>query len=154
MKSLNCGFTAVTALALASLALPFTSCTNNANASEDETPKAESVELLKTSQSWDGAELPDYLKGKPELRVLKVTLPPHTSLPKHHHDVMSYGIICKGQLTLVRESDGKETTVNEGQAVVETVSTVHHGENRGDVPTELYVFYLSQKDLPISVADE
>ena len=116
--------------------------------------KVQSVELLKTSQSWDGAELPDYLVGEPELRVLKVILPPHHSLPKHHHDVMSYGVVTKGQLTLVRESDGKEKTVKQGEAVVETVGTVHHGENRGDEPAEVYVFYLSQKGTPLSVVDE
>ena len=116
--------------------------------------KVQSVELLKTSQSWDGAELPDYLVGEPELRVLKVILPPHRSLPKHHHDVMSYGVVTKGQLTLVRESDQKEKTVKQGEAVVETVGTVHHGENRGDEPAEVYVFYLSQKGTPLSVVDE
>ena len=116
--------------------------------------KVQSVELLKTSQSWDGAELPDYLVGEPELRVLKVILPPHRSLPKHHHDVMSYGVVTKGQLTLVRESDQKEKTVKQGEAVVETVGTVHHGENRGDEPAEVYVFYLSQEGTPLSVVDE
>lgn len=27
------------------------------------------TELIRTSQSWDGAELPDYLQGRPELVV-------------------------------------------------------------------------------------
>lgn len=116
---------AVAALLLTGLA--FSSCTE-ANAENDvtsgEISKVESVELLKTSQSWDGAELPDYLDGKPELCVLKVTVPPHCSLSKHHHDVMSYGIVNKGELTLIRESDKKEKTVRQGEAVVETVGTV------------------------------
>ncbi len=128
------------------------SCTDNAKA--EEPSKTESVELLKTSQSWDEAELPNYPEGKPELRVIKVTLPPHSKLPKHHHDIMSYGVVNKGQLTLVRESDGKEKTVKAGEAVVETVGTVHHGENRGDVPTEVVVFYISKEGTPLSVADE
>ena len=119
-----------------------------------DTSRVGSVELLKTSQSWDGVSLPDYLKGKPQLRVLRVTVPPHSALPKHHHDVMSYGVVNKGELTLVRESDGKETTVHPGEAVVETVGTVHHGENRGDETAEVVVFYLSKEGLPLSVADE
>ncbi len=129
------------------------SCTK-ANAEKDEDAKVKSVELLKTSQSWDGAELPDYLQGKPELRVLKVVVPPHSSLPKHHHDVMSYGVVNKGALTLVRESDNKEITVQQGEAVVETVGTVHHGENRGNDTVEVIVFYLSQEGMPLSVSDE
>lgn len=137
---------------IAAAGTTLTSCIDKVKA--DEGAKAQVVELLKTSQSWDGAELPDYLEGKPELRVLKVTLPPHSSLPKHHHDVMSYGVVNKGQLTLVRESDGKEKTVNQGEAVVETVGTVHHGENRGDEPAEVVVFYLSKEGTPLSVADE
>lgn len=137
---------------IATLGLSLTSCTKQANASEKEEPRSE--ELLKTSQSWDGVDLPNYLEGKPELRVLKVTIPPHSKLAKHHHDVMSYGVVNKGELTLVRESDGKEKTVHEGEAVVETVSTVHHGENRGDVTTEVVVFYLSKAGMPISVSDD
>ncbi len=130
-----------------------TTCSNNKD-DEDATAQAKSELLLKTSKSWDGAELPDYLKGKPELCVLKVTIPPHCALKKHHHDILSYGIVTKGELTLIRESDKKETTVHEGEAVVETVGTVHHGENRGDTTTEVYVFYTSQEGMPLSVADE
>ena len=29
--------------------------------------QVEITELIRTSRSWDGAELPDYPKGKPEL---------------------------------------------------------------------------------------
>ncbi len=148
MNNMKCMI--VIAIAVAGVTL--TSCIDKVKADEGAKPQA--VELLQTSQSWDGADLPDYLEGKPELRVLKVTLPPHSSLPKHHHDVMSYGVVNRGQLTLVRESDGKEKTVNQGEAVVETVGTVHHGENRGDEPTEVVVFYLSKEGMPLSVADE
>ncbi len=151
MKNMKC--VAITAVAMLGMGLLLSSsCADKEKT--DEGAKAQSVELLKTSQSWDGADLPDYLEGKPELRVLKVTLPPHSALPKHHHDVMSYGVVNKGQLTLIRESDGKEKTVRQGEAVVETVGTVHHGENRGDEPTEVIVFYLSKEGMPLSVADE
>lgn len=148
MKTQKSKLTVVVALTLLICLFSFCSKAN------EETAKAESVELLKTSQSWDGADLPDYLEGKPELRVLKVVIPPHSALPKHHHDVMSYGVVNKGALTLVRESDGKEKTVKQGEAVVETVGTVHHGENRGDEAVEVVVFYLSKEGMPLSVADE
>ncbi len=148
----NIKYFAVAMMAVTGITGSLTSCASKTMTIEG--AKVQSVELLKTSQSWDGAELPDYLVGKPELRVLKVILPPHRSLPKHHHGVMSYGVVTKGQLTLVRESDGKEKTVKQGEAVVETVGTVHHGENRGDEPAEVYVFYLSQEGTPLSVVDE
>ena len=37
------------------------------------------------------------------------------------------------------------------EAVVEMVNTIHHGENRGKKDVILYMFYLSQKDLPLAV---
>ena len=30
----------------------------------------QSIELIRTSQSWDGAELPDYLQGRPETKEI------------------------------------------------------------------------------------
>ena len=68
----------------------------------------------------------------------------------HHHPVMNYGILVQGELTIIGQ-DGQEKVVHEGEAVVEMVNTIHHGENRGDKPVILYMFYLSQKDLPLAV---
>ncbi len=38
-----------------------------------------------------------------------------------------------------------------GEAVVEMVGTVHHGENRGDKTVVLNMFYISQKGMPLAV---
>ena len=53
-------------------------------------------------------------------------------------------------LTIV-SIDGKEKVVHEGEAVVEMVGTIHHGENRGTKPVVLYMFYISQEGMPLSV---
>ena len=63
---------------------------------------------------------------------------------------MNHGILVQGELTIISE-DGTEKVVHEGEAVVEMVNTVHHGENRGIKPVILYMFYLSQEGLPLSV---
>ena len=106
----------------------------DAHAQEDNpAPQVVSTELIRTSQSWDGVELPDYFK-----------------LGWHHHPVMNYGILVQGELTIIG-LDGKTHVVHEGEAVVEMVGTVHHGENRGTKDCILYMFYLSQKDLPLAV---
>ena len=110
----------------------------------------ESTELIRTSQSWDGVELPDYLQGRPELVAVKDVFPAGQKLGWHHHPVMNYGILVQGELTIIGQ-DGKEKTVHEGEPVVEMVNTIHHGENRGSKPVILYMFYLSQKDLPLAV---
>jgi quercetin dioxygenase-like cupin family protein len=123
---------------------------NDANADNTQPPKVESTELIRTSQSWDGMELPDYLQGKPELVAVKYVFPAGQKLGWHHHPVMNYGILVQGELTIIG-LDGKEKVVHEGEAVVEMVGTIHHGENRGKKDVILYMFYLSQEDLPLAV---
>ena len=54
-------------------------------------PTVQSTELIRTSQSWDGVELPDYLKGRPELVAVKYEFPAGQKLGWHHHPVMNYG---------------------------------------------------------------
>ena len=110
----------------------------------------QSIELIRTSQSWDGAKLPDYLQGKPELVVKKYIFPVGQKLDWHYHPVMNYGVLVEGELTIIAQ-DGTEKVVHAGEAVVEMVGTVHHGENRGTKPAVLYMFYLSQEGLPLSV---
>ena len=95
-------------------------------------------------------ELPDYLQGRPELVAVKYVFPAGQKLGWHHHPVMNYGILVQGELTIIGQ-DGQEKVVHEGEAVVEMVGTVHHGENRGTKDCILYMFYLSQKDLPLAV---
>ena len=128
-----------------------TACTR-ANANNDNPAPQEVVssELIRTSQSWDGVELPDYLQGRPELVAVKYVFPAGKKLGWHHHPVMNYGVLVQGELTIIGQ-DGKEKTVHEGEAVVEMVNTIHHGENRGTKPVILYMFYLSQKDQPLAV---
>jgi quercetin dioxygenase-like cupin family protein len=38
-----------------------------------------------------------------------------------------------------------------GEVVVEMVDAIHHGENNGTEPVVLYMFYLSQKDMTLTV---
>jgi quercetin dioxygenase-like cupin family protein len=112
--------------------------------------QVETTELFRTSKSWDSAELPDYPKGHPELVAMKYVFPAGKKLGWHHHDVMNHGVLVQGELTIVAQ-DGTEKVVHEGEAVVEMVGTIHHGENRGTKPAILYMFYLSQQGLPLSV---
>ena len=110
----------------------------------------QTTEIVRTSQSWDGVDLPDYLVGKPEIVGIKYEIPAGKKLDWHDHPVMNFGIMVEGELTIV-SIDGKEKTVCAGEAVVEMVGTIHHGENRGTKPVVLYMFYLSQEGLPLSV---
>lgn len=116
----------------------------------DSAAEVNSVELLRTSQSWNNVELPDYPQGKPELVAVKYTIPPGKKLGWHHHEAMNHGVLVQGELTIIG-LDGQTKVVHEGEVVVEMVDAIHHGENRGSKPVILYMFYLSQKDMPLSV---
>ena len=111
--------------------------------------QVQTTEIIRTSQSWDGAELPDYLRGRPEIVAVKYEIPAGQSLGWHHHPVMNFGILVQGELTIISK-DGTEKTVHEGEAVIEMVGTIHHGENRGTKPVLLYMFYLSQEGMVLS----
>ena len=108
------------------------------------------IDLARTSQSWDGAQLPDYPSGKPELVVRRYIFPAGSILGWHHHPVINYGIVQQGELTIIG-LDGKETTIRAGEPVVEMVGTIHHGENRGKETVVLDMFYISQNGTPIAV---
>lgn len=112
--------------------------------------QVEAQELIRSSQSWDGVELPDYLEGRPELVAMRYVFPPGQKLGWHHHVAMNYGVLVQGELTIIG-LDGKQKTVHEGEAVIEMVGTIHHGENRGKKPAVLYMFYLAKKDMPLAV---
>ena len=124
--------------------------TDAAFAKYDDAKEIEIIDLARTSQSWDGVELPNYPAGKPELVVRRYVFPRGSKLGWHHHPVMNYGILQQGELTIIGLG-GEEKTVKAGEAVVEMVGTIHHGENRGDKTVVLDMFYISQKGTPIAV---
>ncbi len=137
-------------IALCGTPVVVTSCRNANTGSDESASQVVSTELIRTAESWDGVDLPDYLEGRPELVAVKYEFPAGQKLGWHHHPVMNYGILVQGELTIIGQ-DGKEKTVHEGEAVVEMVNTIHHGENRGTKPVILYMFYLSQEGLPLAV---
>ena len=108
------------------------------------------TELIRTSQSWDGAELPDYPDGRPELVAIRYEFPAGRKLGWHHHPVMNYGVLQQGELTIVG-LDGKRQVVRAGDAIVEMVGPIHCGMNTGDKPIVLDMFYLTQKGIPLAV---
>ena len=110
----------------------------------------QTTELIRTSHSWDGADLPDFPQGKPELRILRLNFPPGAKTGWHHHPVINYGIIRQGELTIVC-ADGAERTFHAGEAMVEVIGTVHRGENRGSEPVILDMFYASSPGAEITI---
>lgn len=110
----------------------------------------QSLELLRTSQSWNDVDLPDYPQGQPELVAVKYVIPPGKKLGWHHHVAMNHGVLVQGELTIIAQ-DGQTKVMRAGEVVVEMVDAIHHGENRGTEPVILYMFYLSQKGMTLTV---
>jgi quercetin dioxygenase-like cupin family protein len=106
--------------------------------------------LAKTNSSWDGTELPVYPKGKPEISILKITIPPKTALPIHKHPVINAGILLKGELTVVTDNN-EILHIKAGDAVVEVVNKWHNGRNEGDEDAEILVFYVGIENTPITI---
>lgn len=106
--------------------------------------------LAKTSLSWDAETLPSYANGKPEITILKITIPPKTQLPLHKHPVINAGILLKGKLTVVTD-DGQTLYLNAGDPIVEVVHKWHYGKNDGNEPAEIIVFYAGVQDTQITI---
>ena len=67
------------------------------------------------------------------MTILRATIPPHATLPRHTHAVVNAGVILRA-----------------GEGIVELVGTVHYGENRGDGETEMVMFYAGTEGVPLS----
>lgn len=112
--------------------------------------KIETVTLIETSKSWNGKALPQYPDGKPKITILKITIPPHSRLNIHRHLVINAGVLTKGELTVVDEQNNT-LHLKAGDALVELVNSCHFGENTGNSPAEIIVFYAGTDDLPITI---
>lgn len=108
--------------------------------------------LAKTTLSWDGGVLPDYAQGQPEITILRITIPPKIRLPLHQHPVINAGVLLKGELTVVTK-ENKTLHLKSGDSIVEVVNTWHYGENEGNEPAEIIVFYAGIKNTPITIKE-
>ncbi len=106
--------------------------------------------LAKSGSSWDGTPLPAYPSGKPEITILRITIPPGVALPLHQHPVINAGVLLSGELTVVTEDD-KTMVLKPGDALVEVVKKWHYGKATGKDPAVILVFYAGTFDSPITV---
>jgi quercetin dioxygenase-like cupin family protein len=117
-------------------------------AAQDAASPVKAETLIQSTTSWDGAPYTTYPKGQPQLSVLKVTIPAHTAMPWHSHPTPNAGYILSGELT-IETRDGVKKHFVAGQAVTETVHTVHRGVT-GAKPAVLIVFYAGIPGMPLS----
>ena len=109
--------------------------------------------LLKSQNQWDGKRLPKYPKTRPEITILKITIPPKTKLPLHIHPVINTAVILQGILE-VELKDGTKKTFKQNDAFNEVVNTIHYGESIGDKPVIVIVFYAGTNKSQLTVLTE
>jgi quercetin dioxygenase-like cupin family protein len=107
------------------------------------------TQLLKTSQSWDGAAI-QYPQGQAEITSLMIEIAPGGETNWHEHPVPSFGVLLEGTLE-VSLANGKTKVIKPGEAVAEVIATAHNGRNIGKVPLKLIVFYAGAVGKQLSV---
>ena len=129
------------------LIISFWGCKSNKN------KEIEVITLAKSTKSWNGRPLPKYPEGEPEVTILKITIPPKTTLPLHQHPEINAGVLLKGNLTVISET--KDTLhLKTGDPIIELVNKWLYGINEGSNPVEIIVFYAGIKGKPITVKKE
>ena len=111
---------------------------------------AEKEVLLKTTSTWDNTEYKKLKIKTPEASVLKIIINVNEELPMHKHDLVNVAYVKKGTLTVITD-DNEKITIHEGEVLPELIGKYHYGRNSGKEPVELIVFYLGEKDTPLSV---
>ena len=104
--------------------------------------------LIQSTSAWDGTAYKPYPSGRPQISVLKITIPPHGVLKWHTHPMPNAAYILSGNLT-VEKPDGTRKHFVAGQAIAETVGVIHRGVT-GNEPAVLIVFYAGAPGLPLS----
>lgn len=98
------------------------------------------VEVMRSSQAWNGEEIECYPAGQPELTVMRLSLPANTSLPWHTHPMPNAAFVLSGTLIVEDKQSGEQQTFKAGEALNETVNSAHRGFTL-DQPAELVITY-------------
>ena len=106
--------------------------------------------LAKSTKEWNGSSLPHYPIGKPEITILRITVPAGTTLPLHTHPIINAAVILEGNLELSLQ-DGTKRLFKVGEALIEVVDRVHKGKSIGPEDLVVIVFYAGTKGLPTTV---
>ena len=129
---------ALVSLMLGALATTQVAASNQEHAPESEAPSGLKLENLLT------AELEGFEGG--EVIFSRVTIPPHTSLPKHWHPGEEFAYIIEGSVVLWQ--DGKEDIVGKkGDAIMVPLKQVHTAFTRDEGATIL-VFRVHEQGKP------
>ena len=109
----------------------------------------ESSMLLQTSEAWNGTPYEAYPEGKPQLTVMKMTIPPHSFLPWHSHPMPNIAYLLSGELTVEDRETGRKHLVSAGEALNESTGDIHRGYTT-EQAAEMVIFYAGAEGMPLS----
>ncbi|KJV48768.1 cupin [Pantoea sp. BL1] len=105
--------------------------------------------ILQSGMAWNGQVYDRYPAGKPQISVMRMSLSPNTELPWHTHPMPNTAYVLSGQLTIEDKETGQTHSFNAGEALNETVNSVHRGYT-GEQATELIIFYAGVEGQELS----
>lgn len=126
--------------------------------SEQAVSEPQTEVLVQSKESWNGKSYDAYNNGRPQLSVIRVTIPPHNILPWHTHPIPNAAYIISGHLTVEDRDTGEKKRFAAGEAFAEQRNAVHRGFT-DDEPATVIVTYagtagmllsVSVKDIPIT----
>ena len=109
--------------------------------------------LADSTRQWDGALLPNYPQGQPEIKILKIKIPAGVTLPWHYHPVINAAVILDGTLELYLQN-GSKKRYESGDTLIEVVNTLHSGKAVGSKDVHLIVFYAGEKGQQTTILNE
>ena len=123
----------------------------NAQAQYSNEIKIEKLLQTDTTETGQPIDYPNI--DNEEVSILKVMIPPGKSTGWHKHLFPVFAYVLKGTLT-VQQEGGKKIRIKENASVSESINMYHTGMNEGKEPVVLIVFYMGEKDKPMSVKKE
>lgn len=108
-----------------------------------------SVVTLRSDTSWNGTQYEAYSHERPQLTVVRYSIPPHSSLPWHRHSVPNTAFVISGSITL-ESIQGDRHVFRAGDAFAESVGNEHRGFTREE-SAEIVCTYAGAAGVPLSI---
>lgn len=105
--------------------------------------------IVATGQAWDGSTW-DYPPAAPQVTLLRLQVPPNTTLGWHQHPMLNVAYVVRGAITVERQHDSLQRHFSAGSAIAEMMNVTHRGHTGAD-GAELLIFYAGAPGMPLSI---
>lgn len=124
-------------------------CSVASTAAQAHAPLVEQEIVVEAGQAWDGSPWA-YPQASPHVTLLRLRIPPNTTLGWHQHPMLNVAYVERGAITVERHHDSLQRSFNAGSAITEMMNVTHRGHTGAD-GAELLIFYAGAPGMPLSV---